>query len=401
MPTHKIANSWHSYAELIRNRAFQGDEFTPSTIQPWTAFGPAAISLANTTLPLSDSLPTSVAVQGVTAGEEIGISNPGWWGIEVKQQTYKGTFWVLGDYEGEFTVALRSNTTGEIYASTLIPSASQADGWTKHDFTINSDVDAGFHINFTVTFKPTHDDQVLHFNFISLFPPTWNDRKNGMRIDLMQALKDLNPSFLRIPGGNNLQGRPFGSQWRWNETLGDLIDRPGRSGPWEYYNTDGMGLIEYFLVCLTPLTPPQKVRFSMVHVTNLSNVMQWCQDLEVEPILIVFAGLYLDGTVIPEDDLQFYIQDALNEIEFLTGDETTENGAKRIALGYEEPFTVDYVGVSDLLTISSLTRKRGHLTTRNITIRLATKITSRVAWIRIMHIDSACSTMLLRRHTLI
>lgn len=66
----------------------------------------------------------------------------------------------------------------------------------------------------------------------------------------------------------------------------------------------------------------------------------------MEPLLIVFAGLHLDGTVIPEEDLDFYIQDALNEIEFVTGDASTEFGAKRAALGYEEPFPLHFVGVS-------------------------------------------------------
>jgi alpha-N-arabinofuranosidase len=248
-----------SYAELISNRAFQGDEFTPSTLKPWSAFGPASISLHNATTPLSKALPTSVKVEGGAAGDEIGISNPGWWGIDVKKQTYKGTFWVLGEYEGDFTAALRSNTSGEVYASASVLSRSTDAEWTKHDFEIVSDVDAGFHVNFTVTYTPKSDNHVLHFGFISLFPPTWNDRENGMRIDLMQALKDLNPSFLRIPGGNNVQGHRAGSQWRWNETLGDLIDRPGRTGAWKYFNTDGMGLIEYFLVRNYNQVPPADV----------------------------------------------------------------------------------------------------------------------------------------------
>jgi alpha-N-arabinofuranosidase len=62
--------------------------------------------------------------------------------------------------------------------------------------------------------------------------------------------------------------------------------------------------------------------------------------------LILWAGLYLDGTVIPEDGLDFYVRDALHEIEFLTGDASTEYGAKRAALGYETPFEINFVGVS-------------------------------------------------------
>ncbi|CAG9950617.1 unnamed protein product [Clonostachys rosea f. rosea IK726] len=307
------------YAELIRNRAFQGDEFTPSTLDPWSAFGPADISLSNLTPHLSSALPTSVAVKG-KVGEEIGISNPGYWGIDILPQTYKGSFWAFGDYRGDFKAALRSASSGEILTSVNIPSHSNTRGWTKHEFVLDSDIAAGYKTNFTLTFVAKSGHQALNFNLISLFPPTYNNRENGLRRDLMQSLKDLNPSFMRIPGGNNLQGKVPGSRWKWNETIGDLIDRPGRTGPWRYYNTDGLGLIEYML---------------------------WCQDLEVEPVLILWAGLYLDGTVIPEDGLDFYVRDALHEIEFLTGDASTEYGAKRVALGYETPFEINFVGVGN------------------------------------------------------
>ncbi|KAI9152320.1 Alpha-L-arabinofuranosidase A [Paramyrothecium foliicola] len=306
------------YAELIRNRAFQGDQFTKSTLYPWTAFGPASISLSNTQPALSSALPTSVAVKAEKT-EEIGLSNPGYWGIDVVPQTYTGTFWVLGAYAGDFTAALRSNKTSDIYASTIVPSKSKSGEWVEHEFTIVAETAAGHDTKFTLTYVPTSANQTLNFNFISLFPPTWKGRANGLRPDLMETIKDLNPSFFRFPGGNNLQGHEMDSRWRWNETIGDLIDRPGRTGAWEYFNTDGLGLIEYMLLC---------------------------EDLGVEPILIVWAGLYLKGIVIPEEDLDFYIQDALDEIEFLTGDASTEFGAKRAALGYE-PFKLKFVGVGN------------------------------------------------------
>ena len=69
-----------------------------------------------------------------------------------------------------------------------------------------------------------------------------------MRIDIMTALKELNPSFLRLPGGNNLEGSTSGGEWKWANTIGDLTERPGRQGTWGYYNTDGLGLIEYMQV---------------------------------------------------------------------------------------------------------------------------------------------------------
>lgn len=105
--------------------------------------------------------------------------------------------------------------------------------------------------------------------------------------------------------------------WQWNQTIGPLTDRPGYSGTWDYINTMGLGLTEFLF---------------------------WCQDLDVEPILAVWSGLFLDGTVIAEDALAPYVQDALNELEFIMGDATTEFGALRISLGYPvEGWKINFV----------------------------------------------------------
>ncbi|TLS31002.1 hypothetical protein PpBr36_02628 [Pyricularia pennisetigena] len=313
------------YAELIRNRAFQGDQFTPATLSPWEKQGSVTgVQLTkDTPKPLSPSLPYSVSVRATVDGldEEVGISNPGYWGIDVLPQTYTGSFWVMGEYKGNFTAAFRdAANVNPVYASTKIQSRSVDGEWTKHEFTITPDAAHGHKCRFALTFVPEKPGQTLYFNLISLFPPTYKDRKNGMRKDLMKAIEDLNPSFLRFPGGNNLQGHWAGSRWRWNETLGDLEQRPGRTGAWTYFNTDGLGLIEYML---------------------------WCDDMKLEPILIVWAGLYLKGIVTPEEELGIFIQDALNQLEFLTGDASTEYGAKRAALGYPEPWKINFVGIGN------------------------------------------------------
>lgn len=142
-----------------------------------------------------------------------------------------------------------------------------------------------------------------------------------MRKELMEAMKKLNPSFLRMPGGNNLEGMTPPYYWKWNETIGPIIDRPGFPGTWTYTNTLGLGLTEFLF---------------------------WCQDLDIEPILGIWAGLYINGTVVPEEDLGPYVQDGLNELEFIMGDETTEYGALRISLGYPvEGWKVNYVEVGN------------------------------------------------------
>ncbi|KAI9935036.1 hypothetical protein ASPWEDRAFT_44615 [Aspergillus wentii DTO 134E9] len=307
------------YAELIRNRAFQGGTTYPSSLDAWIPVNDASLSLKNLSYPLSSALPTSVNVKGTG---KVGLANLGWWGIDVQEQKYTGSFYVKGSYNGSFTASLQSNETSDVFASVEIASASVRGAWTQHNFTLTPTKAAGDVKNtFSISFDASQAvDGSLDFNLISLFPPTWNDRPNGMRKDLMQTLSDMKPKFLRFPGGNNLEGDTIPGRWKWNETIGDLKDRPGRATTWGYQETLGLGLIEY---------------------------MEWCDDLEVEPILAVWAGLALNGDVVPEADLEPYIQDALDEIEFLTGAEDTEHGALRASLGYPTPWTIKYVEVGN------------------------------------------------------
>jgi alpha-N-arabinofuranosidase len=193
------------YAELINNRAFQGSREYPSTLEPWMPVGNAVFTLQNTSIPLSSALPTSinVALGPHSNRAKIGLVNPGWWGINVKPQKYTGSFWALGSYKGKFTVKLQSNLTDEVFASLDIPSSCQPNKWMKHTFELNPKVSAPNSNNtFVIEFSPRSG--AVNFNLISLFPPTYNNRPNGNRPELMGALKALNPSYLRMPGGNNL-----------------------------------------------------------------------------------------------------------------------------------------------------------------------------------------------------
>ncbi|THC94799.1 hypothetical protein EYZ11_005745 [Aspergillus tanneri] len=278
------------------------------------------LSLKNLSQPLSSALPTSVNVKG---GRGLaGLTNLGWWGIDVKEQKYTGSFYVKGSYEGEFTASLESKITGEVFASIKVPSRSVRHGWTQHNFTLTP-YKSSPNVNntFTVSFDASKTaDGSLDFNLISLFPPTWNDRPNGLRKDLMQAMADFGPKFLRFPGGNNLEGNSIAGRWKWHETIGPLKDRPGRATTWGYQESLGLGLVEY---------------------------MEWCDDLGIEPILAIWAGFALNGDTIPEDELDVYVQDALNEIEFLTGSINTKYGALRASLGHPEPWTLRYVEVGN------------------------------------------------------
>lgn len=252
----------------------------PSTLNAWFPVGESSLSLQNLSQPLSSALPTSIRVlsKGTKTGQ-IGFGNEGWWGIDVRVQKYNGSFWVKSAYSGNYTASLQSNLTNQIFGSVEIQSSSSSSGWAQHNFTLTLEIAASNSNNtFVVTFDAACvTDDYLDFNLISLFPPTYNNRPNGMRIDLMETLAELKPSFLRLPGGNNIEGQDPPYLYYWNQTLGPLTDRPGRPGTWGYENTDGLGLVEY---------------------------MWWCQDLGIEPILDVWPGFYLDGQAIPQADLE-------------------------------------------------------------------------------------------------
>ncbi len=137
----------------------------------------------------------------------------------------------------------------------------------------------------------------------------------------MQMLADMHPAFLRFPGGNYLEGDTIDERFDWKKTIGPIVDRPGHRSPWRYHSSDGMGLLEF---------------------------LNWCEDLKMQPLLAVYAGYSLKGEhVDPGPDLQPYVQDALDEIEYVTGDASTKWGAERIKDGHPAPFALQYVEIGN------------------------------------------------------
>jgi alpha-N-arabinofuranosidase len=125
----------------------------------------------------------------------IGFKNEGYWGIDVRVQPYNGSFWVKGAYNGSFTATLGSNLTDDVFGSVEVASRAVDGEWTEHNFVITPERAAPSSNNtFGITFNPERTASGgLEFNLISLFPPTWKGRKNGLRVDIAQALADMNP----------------------------------------------------------------------------------------------------------------------------------------------------------------------------------------------------------------
>lgn len=151
------------YAELIRNRAFQYSDLYPVNLDGWHSVNDAVLKLNRLDEPLSDVLPVSVNVAAGNSSGAIGISNDGYWGMDVRQQKYTGSFWVHGAYEGVFTASLRSDLNDDVFGSVEIESKAVADDWVEHEYELVPDVDAP---NSNNTFTLTFDPAVGHNNHI-------------------------------------------------------------------------------------------------------------------------------------------------------------------------------------------------------------------------------------------
>jgi alpha-N-arabinofuranosidase len=311
------------YAEQIQNRTFRGSW---QGIEHWTLVrqgeSRGSMQVDQSTGP-SKALPYSVklVVDAAAAGSEAGLSNSGYWGIAVKPRTtYRGSFYARFDdpAAGPVTARLISDSTGAVLAEAIV--ATHTGGWSKYEYTLHTAASipnsATNHLQLTVAHPGT-----FWLQLVSLMPPTFNNRPNGNRPDLMERMAALHPRFLRLPGGNYLEGDKLSDWYNFKETIGPLVDRPGHQAPWGYWSSDGLGLLEF---------------------------AEWCEDLKVEPLLAVYAGYSLQGQhVAPGKDLEAYVQTALDEVEYLTGDVTTHWGGERAKDGHPAPFPLHYIEIGN------------------------------------------------------
>jgi alpha-L-arabinofuranosidase len=322
--TEEINHSYDGgiYAELVRNRTFQDDSNKPVF---WTVVqssgARASIALDKSTGP-SEALPVSLKLDVQKADDThlAGVENEGYWGFGVcPNTTYRGSFYAKAGSQatGPVTVTLVNDYSGETTASATVPDVSG--DWKQYTFELKtSDVQSSSANHLKLEFARPG---TVWLSLVSLFPPTYDDRPNGNRIDLMEKLAAMRPAFLRLPGGNYLEGDHIDERFEWKKTLGPLVDRPGHEGPWGYRSSDGMGLLEF---------------------------LEWCEDLHMDPVLAVYAGYSLRGEHIdPGPKLQPFVNSALEEIEYVTGGPDAKWGAVRARNGHPKPFPLTYVEVGN------------------------------------------------------
>jgi alpha-N-arabinofuranosidase len=311
------------YAELVRNRSFKEDPKEPvhwQLVQEGGGTGSMALDPAQ---PLNDAIATSLklTVSQAAGKQRVGIANDGFWGIPVRPNTrYHASFYAKADagFTGPLTVAIASPDGPTVHASAQVARVTAS--WKKYEVNLTTGKAAVSADNRLVI--SAGSPGTVWFSMVSLFPPAFNNRPNGFRKDIMQLLADMKPAFLRFPGGNYLEGNAIETRFDWKKTIGDIAQRPGHmDDAWRYWSSDGMGLLEF---------------------------LNWCEDLHMEPLLAVYAGYSMRQVrVTPGTDLEPYVKDALDEIEYVTGSASTTWGARRAKDGHAAPFKLQYVEVGN------------------------------------------------------
>ena len=318
------------YGELVKNRSF---EF-PQSFMGWKVFG-------NVTL--KDDGPFDRCPHYVTLANpghrdrRTGLQNEGYFGIGIlKGAEYRFTVWAKSEKNhAQIKVQLiDENSMAESQVITEQKLDVTSNKWQKYEVMLKSPVTHN-NANLRIIHVGRNSVDLEH---ISLFPKnTFKNRENGLRADLAQALADAHPGIFRFPGGCIVEGVDLPTRYQWKNTIGPVENRPLNQNRWEYtfehryfpdyYQSYGLGFFEYF---------------------------QLCEDINAEPLPVLNCGMACqfqnpnnEAAHVPVDQLQPYIQDALDLIEFANGDENTTWGKKRAEMGHPAPFNMKYIAIGN------------------------------------------------------
>lgn len=346
------------YAELIQNRGFE-DKAIPATCKyengylvpiakpnylsgkienwkiPWDTtkkwpgwslrlWGPSRAVMSLTTHDsLNSATPHSMKIEILRAQprEPVELVNSGYWGIAVKKgERYTLRFYLKADksYMGSVIAKIRDEND-VILAKNEFRIPSQGN-WNEYTCTFTAKKtksNAVFILSFNTIGK-------VWVDYVSLFPEnTFKNRKNGLRVDVAQKIADLKPAFMRWPGGCIVEGFTLENRVKWKETLGDPAKRPGTYNLWGYRNSYGFGYHEF---------------------------LQFCEDIGAQGMFVCNAGFscaYRNGDYASDEEVQPFIQDALDAIEYAIGDSTSKWGKERVKNGHPAMFPLKYIEVGN------------------------------------------------------
>jgi len=322
------------YGELIQNRSFEytsRDGTDVNLLMAWELVqrdgGKGSVAV-ETDAPLNAANAHYAVLTVERAGA--GLCNSGFDGIVVKQgESYNLALFarVIAGNPGSILVRLESQSgalLGEAKFSGLTGE------WTRYAAVIDA---GGTDTNARLVIE-TSDAGSVGLDVVSLFPRhTFRNRRNGLRNDLAQVIADLEPKFVRFPGGCLAHGDGLDNMYRWKDTIGPVEERKELFNIWGYHQTVGLGYFEYF---------------------------QFCEDIGAKPLPVVAAGVccqnsgaFVNGKWgegqegLPLSEMPAYVQEVLDLIEWANGPATSTWGAKRAAAGHPEPFHLEYLGVGN------------------------------------------------------
>jgi len=314
------------YAELLPNRSFENRE----SLFGWTILniGGAGDVVITNSNPLNANNPNYARLVVKNAGQGFGLANDGYEHISVQQgKHYRFSTRVRAGagYRGGLLVRLEDQAGASLAEASI---GALPDDWELVEADLSASASGAARLVVLATQPGTVDLDV-----VSLFPAdTWMQRRNGLRADLVQMLADLKPGFIRFPGGCIVEGKDLDNAYRWKETIGDVSERKQNWNRWQdavgtkapqYYQTYGLGFYEYF---------------------------QLCEDLGAEPVPILNCGMscqYQDKQLVPLAELDPWVQDALDLVEFANGPVSSPWGKIRAEMGHPAPFNLKLLGVGN------------------------------------------------------
>ena len=320
------------YAELVKNRSF---EFPNNRLQGWTVGGRLEVMNDG---PFERNPHYVRLYYPGHPHKHTGMENNGFFGIGLKKgDQYRFSVWARipdGKEAGKLGIELIDTASmGEEQAHTTAEITVDSKEWKKYEVIMTSAVTdpkatLRVFLNSPVTVDVEH---------VSLFPvDTWKGHENGLRKDLAQALYDLNPGLFRFPGGCIVEGTDLETRYNWKNSVGPVENRPLNENRWQhtfkhryypdYFQSYGLGFYEYFLLS---------------------------EEIGAEPLPVLSCGLACQfqnetqDAHVPVCDLDSYIQDALDLIEFANGSVDTEWGKLRAEMGHPESFNLKFIGIGN------------------------------------------------------
>ena len=328
------------YAEMIKNRSF---EF-PQNLMGWIPFGKFQIMDQGGPF---DKNPHYLRLSDPGhVHKRTGVENEGFFGVAVKKgETYRFSLYARCPEGGDgrlYVQLVDNDTMGEHQEFTSDTLNIKGKDWKKYSVTIKSKktIDDAHLRLFLAGKRGQKKLTTVDIEHVSMFPTdTWKGRENGMRKDLAQALCDLKPGVFRFPGGCIVEGTDLNQRYQWKNSVGPVENRPLNENRWEntfpyrlypdYHQTYGLGFFEFFQLC-------EDFGCEALPVISCGLSCQFQNEIEDEKTVHVAL-----------DELDPYIQDALDLIEFANGDVNTTWGKVRADMGHPAPFNLHYLGVGN------------------------------------------------------